>query len=122
MKLSTLILHVAEGDNFQRKNEIIHFRRSLDRVKFGLILRARKHDLRRLSTIRRLQFSTISPVQFSNPSAKGLRPGLTTETDCAVLLPICDSEMIWELMITEGNVEGIEAEPFLTCILLIKGK
>ena len=34
---------VAEGDNFHRKNGIIHFRRSLDRVKFGLILGAEKH-------------------------------------------------------------------------------
>jgi hypothetical protein len=80
------MLPVAEGYNFQRKNEIIHFRKSLDRVKFGLILRARKHDLRRLSTIRCLQFSTISPVQFSNPSVKELRPDFTTKTDCAVHL------------------------------------
>ena len=33
-----------------------------------------------------------------------------------------NSRMIWGLMITDGNVEGIEAELFLTCILLIKGK
>ena len=48
------MLPVAEGDNFQRKNEIIHFRRSLDRIKFGLIRStAPNPDLRRLSTIRR---------------------------------------------------------------------
>ena len=29
------MLPVAEGDNFQGKNEMIHFRRSLDRVKIG---------------------------------------------------------------------------------------
>ena len=37
-------------------------------------------------------------------------------------LLIVNGRMIWESMVTEGNVEGIEAEPFLTCILLIKGK
>jgi hypothetical protein len=83
------MLPVAAGDNFQQKNEIIYFRRSLDRVKFGLILWAQKHDLRRLSTICRLQFSAISPVHFSNPSVKGLRPGFTTKTACAVNLQVC---------------------------------
>jgi hypothetical protein len=85
------MLPVAAGDNFQQKNEIIYFRRSLDRVKFGLILWAQKHDLRRLSTICRLQFSAISPVtdQFSNPSVKGLRPDFITKTDCAIHLQVC---------------------------------
>jgi hypothetical protein len=83
------MLPVAEGDNFQRKNEIIHFRRSLDRVKFGLILRAQKHDLRRLSTIRRLQFPTwpVFLVKLTSP-VKGLRPDFTTKTDCAVHLQV----------------------------------
>ena len=49
---------------------MIHFRRSLDRVKFGLILRARKHDLRRLSTIRHLQFPAISPAQTPRLSGR----------------------------------------------------
>jgi hypothetical protein len=44
------------------------------------------------------------------------------EVGCLVRLQVHNSRMIWELMITDGNVEGIEAELFLTCILLIKGK
>jgi hypothetical protein len=44
------------------------------------------------------------------------------EVGCLLHLLIVNGRMIWESMITEGNVEGIEAEPFLTCILLIKGK
>jgi len=37
-------------------------------------------------------------------------------------LQVYNSRMIWGLMITDGNVGGIEAELFLTCIFLIKGK
>jgi hypothetical protein len=82
---------------------MIRFRRSLDRVKFGLILRARKHDLRRLSTIHRLQFSTISPVtdHFSNPSVKGL--DFTTKTDCALHLQILAQRWYLGLLITGRN-------------------
>jgi len=37
-------------------------------------------------------------------------------------LQVHNGRMIWGFMITDGNVEGVEAELFLTCILLIKGK
>jgi hypothetical protein len=68
-----------------------------------LILRRRKHDLRRLSTIHRFQFSTISPVQFSNPSLKGLRPDFTTKTDCALHLQILAQRWYLGLLITGRN-------------------
>ena len=69
----------------------------------GLILRARKHDSRRLSTIRRLQFSTISPVQCSDPSAKGLRQDFTTKTDCAVHVLVFNRGMLQESRISDRN-------------------
>jgi hypothetical protein len=61
--------------------------------------------------------SPISPVHFSNPSVKGLRPGFTTKAACAVNLLIFSSRSILELIITEGNKQK-KAGPFLTLPLL----
>jgi hypothetical protein len=92
---------VAAGDKFGAKNDISHFPETLDRVKLGLKKADRSGHFHGLSTIRRLQFSTISPVHFSNPSVKGLRPDFTTKADCAVHLLIYRSGLFLDLAITE---------------------